>query len=50
MVTACSTFNPMPSLASRLVNAYKMKDDVLTIHLVGGARGARVVREGRTHA
>ena len=36
----------MPSLASRLVNAYKMKDDVLTIHLVGGARGARVVREG----
>eukprot|EP01018_Ginkgo_biloba_P030009 Gb_32625 [translate_table: standard] len=35
VVTTCSMFNPAPSLASMIINRYKMKEDVKCVHLGG---------------
>jgi len=35
IVTVCSVFNPIPSLASHIMNRYKMKEDTKCLHLSG---------------
>lgn len=35
IVTVCSVFNPIPSLASHIMNRYKMKEDTKCLHLAG---------------
>lgn len=35
IVSVCSVFNPIPSLASHIMNHYKMKEDTKCLHLAG---------------
>lgn len=43
LVTCCSIFNPTPSLASMLVNKFKMKSSIHSYHLGGMGCGTGVV-------
>lgn len=40
LVTACSSLNPVPTLSSMLVNEFKMRPEVRTLHLGGMACAA----------
>lgn len=46
VVTACTVFNPVPSMASMLVNRYALSRDVKSYHLGGMACSAGAVAVG----
>jgi 3-ketoacyl-CoA synthase len=43
LVTNCSAFNPTPSLADIIVNRYKLRDDVRSVHVSGMGCSAGVI-------
>lgn len=46
VVTVCTVFNPVPSMASMVVNEFKLRRDVKTYHLGGMACSAGAVAVG----
>jgi 3-ketoacyl-CoA synthase len=46
VVTTCSIFCPTPSMASMLVNHYKMRTDIQSYHLGGMGCGNGVIGIG----
>ena len=46
VITACTVFNPTPSMASMIVNEFGLRRDVKTFHLGGMACSAGVVAVG----
>lgn len=43
LVTNCSAFNPTPSMADIIVNRYKLRDDVRSVHISGMGCSAGVI-------